>query len=468
MTNKSLLTNLAKTNSVDQVYWSPSSVVTSYQTPLTQMYAFLSAADPWDDDNNPPDPSQDQKTLKQIFKNIFVTKKITTRDICPIIQRIDWETDTVYEYYRDDINMTQLDANGRLVYNYYVMNKYYQVFKCLWNNNYSTSTVEPYFEPGTYGTNRIFKGSDGYKWKFMFNVDSGLRTRFMDDNWIPVFPKNNFPSSLDNTIGSGNLDVINVINGGSGYDAVNSTVFVVVSGDGTASNGTSFTTAAATPVIVDGVVTDITMTDTGKNYTFANASIVSTTGSGCVLAANTVSPIGGHAADPLGELGCQHVMITTEFNGSEGDNIPTDITYYQLGLVVNPTTQSNYPAPANDVIYRTSTSVYVSPGLGSYVNDEMVWQGTSGTYEEAIGTATFTGKVLNFDSTTGTLYIINTKGTPILNQSLFGQSGTTRTLLSFNTPDYVLQSGYITYIENRSGIQRSPEGIEQFRIVLGY
>jgi hypothetical protein len=41
-------------------------------------------------------------------------------------------------------------------------------------------------------------------------------------------------------------------------------------------------------------------------------------------------------------------------------------------------------------------------------------------------------------------------------------------MLSYNSPNFVLNSGYLAFIENRTGVQRSSDGIEQFRFVLGY
>jgi hypothetical protein len=32
-------------------------------------------------------------------------------------------------------------------------------------------------------------------------------------------------------------------------------------------------------------------------------------------------------------LGCSHVMLTAQFNGSEGDFIPTDIDFHQVAIV---------------------------------------------------------------------------------------------------------------------------------------
>ena len=37
-----------------------------------------------------------------------------------------------------------------------------------------------------------------------------------------------------------------------------------------------------------------------------------------------------------------------------------------------------------------------------------------------------------------------------------------------STPDFIAYSGYIAYIENRVSVQRSKDGIEQFKFVLGF
>jgi hypothetical protein len=156
-------------------------------------------------------------------------------------------------------------------------------------------------------------------------------------------------------------------------------------------------------------------------------------------------------------------MFSTEFDGSEGGVIPTDVKFYQLGLIVNPTALSTNHYPANGSIYRTTTDLVVAPGFGEYVGDEIVWQGS--TYE----TATFVGTVCSFNVATNTIKLINITGTPSLNAPVFGKkSFTTRTLLAYDNPDFVILSGYMSYIENRSGIQRAPDGIEQVKIILGY
>ena len=209
-------------------------------------------------------------------------------------------------------------------------------------------------------------------------------------------------------------------------------------------------------------ISDIVVTNPGSNYTYATVTLDSANGSGAIATAPT-SPIGGHGFDPISELGATHVMITAEFNSTENNVLPTSVDYHQVGLMVNPTTYTNPSVPANGEIYRTTTNIVVASGFGEFTNDEYVYQGTS------LETATFTGRVLTFNTSTNVLYLINTVGTITTNSPIVGStSTTTRTLLSSSTGELSPFSGYIVYIENRAAIQRSVDGIEQFRFVLGY
>jgi hypothetical protein len=455
MANKNILTYNAKVTQVEQAYFSPVAVLPPpFGTSISTTYCFLSHNLPWADDNNPPQPTQDQKYIKDIFKSIFVTKQIYSSDISPVIQRIDWTSGTTYDYYRDDVDMFEVDVTGSLVLNFYVRNRYDQVFKCLWNNNGTASTQEPFFQPGSYGTNNIYIGSDGYKWKYMYTIDIGLKRKFMDSRWIPVPVSVNTPNPIQTSAGFGDIEVVNVTTGGSGYDSANATITVTITGDGTGATATAETSG--------GQITNIVMANTGSNYTFANVSITSALGSGATAIA-PISPIGGHGFDDVDELGCFNVMLICEFDGSEGGKIPIDIDYRQVGLIVNPITLSSYPEPASGAIYKTTTDFVVAPGFGAYVPDEVVYQGTS------LETATFSASVLSFDTASNVVYLINKVGTPTLNAPVYSSSsGTVRTLLSVSYPDFQTFSGYLSYVENRTAIQRSFDGKEQFRFVLGY
>jgi hypothetical protein len=303
----------------------------------------------------------------------------------------------------------------------------------------------------------------------MYTIDSGLKRKFMDVNWIPVsVSANTSPNPVSTSAGWGDIEVINVTNGGSGYDQVNTTIVVSITG----ANSVPATANVSISNTVNGVITDIIVGNPGTNYTSANVTInaytsanlnfVSPIGSGATAIA-PVSPVGGHGYDPISELGTSHVMFSVEFNGSEGGYIPTDIDYHQIGLLITPIAQSTLPNPANGEIYKTTTDLVVAAGFGFFTGDEIVYQGTS------LQTAIFSGTVLSYDDISGTIKLINTTGTPIPNASIYGKSSkTVRTLLSINYPDFIPYSGYLSYIENRSAIQRSSDGIEQFRFVVQY
>lgn len=458
-TNQSLLAYGSKISSVEDVYFSPVAKVSGQQ--LASLYCFIGNVTPWPD-GTPPVPTQDQYSLKQTLRNMIAAKLINTAQISPVVQRINWTSGTTYAYYDDRIDMFALDQNGYLINSFYVMNTYNQVFKCLWNNNGQSSTAMPYFQPGSYNTNNIYQGVDGYKWKYIYTVADGDQINFMDTNWIPIAVGQNTPNPIASSVGTGSVDVINVTNGGTGYDAVNSTITIVITGDGTGAS-------ANVGQVVNGVIQDIIVQTPGSNYNYANVTILSANsqiGSGATTI-SPVSPIGGHGYDPVSELGCSHVMISVEFNGSEAVNginyVPTDITYYQAGIVVNPTSRALSPLPANSSIYNTTTQLIVAGGFGQYVSNEIVYQGAT------LGAATFSGTVVDFDPASEVLSVINTTGSLTYNAPVFGNSSTTsRILLSATFPDFVTESGYVSYIENLTGVQRSSDGIEQFKFVLGY
>ena len=465
MSNKIILTTGARVSQVELVYNSPSVVFPGTDIPLAGTYCFLSKVTPWANTANPDMPRADVKYQKQVMKNMFVAKLITQNDVSPVIKRIDWTSGVTYEYYRDDMDMVEVDTNGNLVHNFYVKNKYDQVFKCLWNNNDSPSTTEPYFEPGTYDKFNVFLGADKYKWKYMYTIDSGYKVKFMDKFWMPIQVGANTPSPLITNAGAGSIEAINVTDGGSGYDSLNYPVTVNIVGDGYG--------ATATANVQNGTIQDIYVTNQGSNYTFADVVITSGAGSAAVAFAPT-SPVGGHGFDPLSELGCSHIMFTVEFKGGENGDIPTDITYYQLGLVVNPSSQSSQAYgyslglsstfAASDLIYKTSTDFIVAPGFGSYQSGETIFQGP----DNDINNATFSATVLSFNLASNVLRLINTTGVPVPNTPVRNTNKTNRTLLTFTTPDYSVFSGYLAFIENRSGVQRSSDGVEQLRMVIGY
>jgi hypothetical protein len=469
--NLNILTNNAKVTQVQLGYYTPIAKVGGNS--IESVYAFLGQEDSWpviDGIETPTQPTEDQAFLKKVFKNMFAAKLLNSNNMSPVIQRINWANNTNYFAYVDNVNVYEKDVNGFLKNNFYVKNRYDQVFKCLANNNGGQSTSEPVFAPGSYGTNNIFQGTDLYKWKYMYTIDAGLKNRFMDADWMPVPVGANTPQPYLTTAGCGDIEVINVTNGGSGYDYLNQYIVVSVTGDGVGATG-----KITSSQVVGGVIKDITVVNAGNNYTYANVTISAYTSSNLrfiapgttqATAIAPVSPVGGHAYASISELGCSNIMYSIDFNGTENGVLPTSgVDYRQVGLLVSPQVYgSQGPVLANGAIYNTSTQFLLSSGAGNvYTSDEIV------TQVDTNGNVLFSATVLNFNTSTNLLQVINTYGTYVIGQSLIGQSsGASRVVFSVSTPTLIPFSGYITYIENRAGVQRSDDGIEQFKFVLGF
>jgi hypothetical protein len=101
---------------------------------------------------------------------------------------------------------------------FYVVTDEYNVYKCLDNNNGNLSKIKPtgtQLDP--------IKTTDGYIWKFMYNIPINLRNKFYTDEYIPVV------SALTNHFYSnGTIDNVYITNRGQGY----SSAIVSVTGDG--------------------------------------------------------------------------------------------------------------------------------------------------------------------------------------------------------------------------------------------
>ena len=276
-----------------QYYYSPT-IGREGTTLAGNIYCFIGRTDPWEDDVNPPEPSQDQRSLKQYFKNIIAAKKAGSSDISPVIPRVDWTSGIVYDYYKDTVDMVNLNADGLLVKKFYARNRFDQVFECLWNANGAPSTSEPQFLPGTYDSAFIFYGADGYKWKYLYTIDNGIKQKFLDSDWIPVPLADLFPNPITPSVGLGGIDVINVTNSGSGYVA--NGVTVVITGDGSGAEAVPSVNAA-------GYITDVTVINSGSNYTYADISFSVPpqypTPNTIASAIAPIAPVGGHGFDPI-------------------------------------------------------------------------------------------------------------------------------------------------------------------------
>jgi hypothetical protein len=137
-----------------------------------------------------------------IYNDILYGKLLTDSDVINMIPRYNWTSNTVYDVY------DQTDAN---LYSkqFFVVTDKYEVYKCIDNNNGTTSYIKPTLTT-PYGA---FKTGDGYVWKYMYSVDAVSNTKFTSTNYIPVSTN----SAVQGNATPGSIDVIKIVNGGNSY-----------------------------------------------------------------------------------------------------------------------------------------------------------------------------------------------------------------------------------------------------------
>lgn len=245
----------------------------------------------WTDEDNPPTPVDQQINTNEFRRNIMFIKKITSANVCSIVRRIDWTSGTIYDRYDDKYlglsdgddgyaNRSWRTATNLPDANFYVLTDDDNIYKCIDNRDSNGDVTASVDKPTTTGV-EVQITSDNYHWKYLGTITDGDKTRFLDDNWIPVrkLVGKTLPSGdpdendtvADTFDVNGELDTVTIVNGGSGY--TNPQVSVV--GDGV--NGDVAVTVSA------GVIDTATISTVGSGYSFALVQVQDATGTDAEL-----------------------------------------------------------------------------------------------------------------------------------------------------------------------------------------
>lgn len=346
---------------------------------------------------------------------------------------------------------------------FYVRNTKDQVFKCLFNNgNIASNTMPQISIGGELPENPYVETADGYKWKYMYTIPTGLKNKFFTDKYMPVLRDSIvFSNSKD-----GRIDIIKIIDGGSGYyggTTVSNYAIVEVEGDG------KF--ADITVDVVDGVITDVNIVNGGNNYTRAIVTLDDPIKQAIGNTANLQAIIGpqyGHGFDAARELGASSLMISMDFSGDVSGSLPnladgTD-TIRQFSIIRDVKLINGTLATAS--VYPMYTKVFVSNPPVDFDNNAEVFVGAS--YE----TAVFKARVVHFDSASNILYLNNLIGdlNAVENEAVRQKDAPSAFAKAFNivSPDINIFSGEILYVENRSKIIRNPSQTETLKLVVEF
>lgn len=264
-------------------------------------YVFIGRTQPWDDESTPPAVVDNRLVQSQTRRDMLFVKRVAPTDIVYLVRNIPWATGTVFDRYDDNISTTSPAPSGAVTIqsaNFYVLTDEFNVYKCINNSGQTPSIVRP---SGT--TTDIFQTSDGYVWKFMYQVPVLDRTKFLSPTWLPV---RHYTGGYHFDV-NGFLSSVTVTAGGTGY--AQSTTHILIDGDGQG--------AVATPTVVSGAITAVNVfvdgaavvyQGTGYSFIFASA-IGAGTGAAmtAVLGRTTSMPV--NDAVPLASIpGGIHVI----------------------------------------------------------------------------------------------------------------------------------------------------------------
>ena len=191
-------------------------------------YLFIGKIKPWTNDTQPPLPLDSVEAEYRAWDDMLALKRIGDSTVSNVIPRINWDAtgETVYvPYDSTDVNLfnhpTPAEVSDGITNsytpgNFYVMTDEYNVYKCIDNNNGAKSTVKP---SGT-GT-AIFETLDGYKWKFMYQINSTELLKYFTNDWMPVkvldANDGSFQWAVQQAAVAGTIDFVKVTNQGAGY-----------------------------------------------------------------------------------------------------------------------------------------------------------------------------------------------------------------------------------------------------------
>lgn len=258
----------------------------------------------WDDENTPDTPSVSEINDYEVIKNAITLKRVSNSNFRLAIKRYDWESGTVYSRYDDKKDPLAIDGPTSYDHPFYVMTDENNIYKCIDNNNDSTSTSKP-TDIGT----TMFTLADGYVWKYMGSIDSDS-IFFLTKDFVPVKFKvsddgsnqwdvqqaavkqslstfrvlkkvGTFPSTMVTTLSGGtpttpaqayatkntldntlNQILVDPSSIGLGYD-MSAKVYAMVQRSGTAGSGGT----VGTITVSGGVITGITVGNAGSGYT---------------------------------------------------------------------------------------------------------------------------------------------------------------------------------------------------------
>ena len=461
-------------------------------------YIFIGRSHAWTDDTSPPAPANSQSEEIGAYEDMIALKKVSSTDISHGLVRYDRTSGTKYDEYRDNYSSSNT-TNVTGVSNFfdgrgYVITDEFKVYKCLKTGMSGGSTVASTVKPTSVDTANPQVTGDGYMWKFMYSVVASDVIKFVTNDFIPVKSigaksavagsgTNGGFGSTATDDGSAQWDVETaavdgaiyhyvVTAAGSGYSNGSSgsfTLDVAVEGDGSG--------AVATLTFASGSLSSVAFKDTssyGSGYKRASFPTLNSAisglsaGSGATIHA-VISPINGHGADPIEELGGNYAIVNSRLEFGEGSgDFPTDNDFRRIGLIKNPVQSSD--GTISSASSMTATNQLTVADASSISVDDLLTDAASESATTAkVRVVSKTGNVLK------TLPVVNSGGEYVAfanSDEVFRNGAGTKSTdvtgsgVSTSHPEMTRFTGQILYVENRGAVSRAADQIEDIKLII--
>lgn len=437
-------------------------------------------------DITPPDSSTSSEISKfEMYDQILNMFRIQANGVIRGTIRFDWIKGSVYEPYRQDIDVTEL----RKFYCSSSVGNEIHIYKCLYapqNNNgvFLPSTIKP-----TLTEIEPFILSDGYVWKYMYTLTPSQISLFLTKSFMPVpsevlpidgllAPSNSQREQLwKNRIGAtfGSVHYISVDY--SGQDIIDGIYDVIIT-NGTPTPPTQTILAKAT--VIDGQVKKVVLSRPGIGYSgICNAYLPSEAFidglSERPKLSVHVSAGEGHGTNPADEIGANYVLISGRFtiNQTDDSSILHRNSFRRVGLVLDPIdTTTNQIAKGDyySLVYKATLDIQIE-GITE----------NSIIYRSNVGGGNLVKKALVVDYTNSFPYTIwyiplgadNSDGIvdhseiPMIGEIYYTQSGLGQgTIKQIESPKIKKYSGKVIHIENRKPLNRYLKEVESHLFVL--
>lgn len=186
----------------------------------------------------------------------------------------------------------------------------------------SEAKLVPIIESGQLTGVQIDDGGVGYSYATLDVQGDGTGASISAD--LSPGDVNSLQANIELLTIDGRIMSIPIISGGWGY--AEGATSITIDGDGTG--------ATAVPVVEDGYVKKITMTNYGSGYRWATVTI---NGNGFGAKARAViTPYGGHGKYALNGLFARTLMFYTNISGDKNQGFDVNNDYRQLGIIKNP------------------------------------------------------------------------------------------------------------------------------------